>query len=264
MLLFIKTAIISGVRSRIFFGLVLFSIFLLFIVWLASGFSARHPTTLALDIGISTARLIVILISIYWVQELIAKDIETKTIIFALSYPVPRTSYIVGRFLGISILAFLSMFFVGLIIWIELQFNSLGYEQTTPVALGLPYVLVFLYQWIAVLVIIAFTVMIACLSTIPMLPLMLGLLFALISYAIGPTYDYIIYSDPELFASSKVILEKAFWVLPDLSRLDIRDWTLYGVRPDFQQVFWSTVMSVAYIFSMLLISIIVFKKREFK
>ena len=264
MLLFFKTAIFSGVRSRIFYGLVLFAFFLLFLVWLASGFSARHPTTLSLDIGISASRLILILISLYWVQELIAKDIETKNIIFALSYPVPRTSYILGRFLGIGFLALISMLFLAIIIWLEVSFVGVEYNQSTPINLGLPYLIVFIYQWVGILVIISFTVMIACLSTVPMLPLLLGLIFAVISYAIGPTFDYIIHANPDIHTSTGAILKKAFWVLPDLSRLDIRDWTLYGVKPEAIQLFWSLVMSVAYIIAMLFISILVLKHKEFK
>ena len=100
MRVFIWSAVLSGLRSHSFQLLVVLSLLIIGVAWLAANFSARHPATLALDVGISGMRAILVFMSLFWVQELIGRDIERKTVMFALSYPVPRSHYLLGRFCG--------------------------------------------------------------------------------------------------------------------------------------------------------------------
>jgi hypothetical protein len=48
------------------------------LAWLASSFSARSPATLLLDVGMSFQRIALILMAIFWVQELYYKDFKRK------------------------------------------------------------------------------------------------------------------------------------------------------------------------------------------
>ncbi len=264
---FIKTAILSGIRSRIFFGLLLFSLLILVLAWLAAHFSARHPETLALDVGISGIRLVVILLVLYWVQELFAKDIELKTVIFVLSYPVPRAHYLLGRFFGITFLSAAAIAIMGVIVALLVVFGPIeDYPGAVPVRLGLPYIMTLGYLWLAVITVIAFALMIATLSTVPMLPLLLGGAFAVMATSIGPTIDYILLApgaDPAHQVYITPILNKVIWLLPDLSRLDIRNWCLYNVRPEPLLLVYGLLMSLAYSALLLAIAINRFQGREF-
>jgi Cu-processing system permease protein len=52
-------------------------------------------------------------------------------------------------------------------------------------------------------------------------------------------------------------------VLPDLSRLDWREWSMYQLAPGAEMVFWSVTMAVAYIVLLLLAASLLFARREF-
>lgn len=263
---FLYAAILSGVRSRsiqLLFGLALAT---LGCAWLASNFSARNPTTLAMDVGISALHFIVVVMTLFWVQDLMAKDIERKSVLFLLAYPRPRSSYVLGQFLAVAVLAALAVVIIGGLLWLLLWLGPPDYRQATPVQLGWPYGLNLLYLYLGVLVVAAFAVMIATLSTTPMLPLVLGLAFSIAASAIGPTYDFLqtsVYAEEANEAELSRVLKGAMWLLPDLSRLDIRQWPLYGKAPT-ETVLWGGVCTaIGYIALMLGIGMARFQRREF-
>lgn len=266
MRVFIWSAVLSGIRSHSFQLLVILSLMLIGVAWLAANFSARHPATLALDIGLSGMRAILIFMALFWVQDLIGRDIERKTVMFALAYPVSRASYLLGRFLGIALLTGGAVLVMAGLLWVTVRFHPVAYQQITPVASGLAFWATCAYLYLSIMAVVAFSVLVATLSTTPMLPLLLGLGFAVVASSIGATLDFLLYSDLAEEAHSEQlggVLQFASFAIPDLSRLDIRDWTLYGVVPDTKQLLYPVLMAFAYIAVMLGLAINRFQAREF-
>jgi ABC-type transport system involved in multi-copper enzyme maturation permease subunit len=263
---FIWSSMLSGIRSHSFQLLVVLSLLIIGLAWLAANFSARHPETLALDVGLSGMRAILIFMTLFWVQDLIGRDIERKTVMFALSYPVPRSHYLLGRFFGIALLSAGSVAIMAAILWLTLQYKMVDYQQLTPIDTGMAYWATCLYLYISILVVAAFALLVATLSTTPMLPLLLGMGFAVVASSIGATLDFLLYSElaeEGQRESLSGLLQTASWIFPDLSRLDIRDWTLYGAQPDARQLLLPLVMAFAYIAVMLGLAVNRFQAREF-
>lgn len=233
------------------------------LVWLSSSFSARQPYTLALDLGISSIRIMLIIMGIFWIQELFAKDVEQKTIVFALSYPVSRGTYIFGRFIGVCSLLFVALSIMGLILWLLIQSVFFDYKQVTPINLGIGYIVTLIYLWLSTVCIMAFSMFVASISTVPMLSFILGIGFAIGATLIGPTLDYFVKAEPDYYQNLGPIAEKLFWLLPDLSRLDIRDWALYGQVPDTNILIYGFFMVLVYSAIMLLLANLKFSNREF-
>jgi ABC-type transport system involved in multi-copper enzyme maturation permease subunit len=263
---FIVSAVLSGLRSRsiqTLFGLALLA---LACAWLAANFSARNPTTLALDVGLSALRFITIIMVLFWVQDLFAKDIERKSVLFILAYPVPRSSFVLGQYLGIAVLAALAVLIVGSLLWLLIRVGPSEYQQATPVSLGAAYWTTLFFQYLGVMVIAAFAVLIATLSTTPMLPLVLGLAFALAATALGPTYDYLqtsVYADESQRTQLSPVIGYLMWGLPDLSRLDIRVWPLYDKVPAPATLVAGLATALGYIALSLGLAVNRFQRREF-
>lgn len=266
MRVFAWSAVLSGIRSHSFQLLVILSLLLIGAAWLAANFSARHPATLVLDIGLSGMRAILILMSLFWVQDLIGRDIERKTVMFALAYPVSRASYLLGRFLGVAALTGGAVLIMGVLLWLTVRFHPVAYQQITLVDIGLAFWASCAYLYLSIMVVVAFAVLVATLSTTPMLPLLLGLGFAVVASSIGATLDFLLYSDLAEEAQREHLggaLQIASFAIPDLSRLDIRDWALYSARPDNAQLLLPVIMASAYISIMLGLAINRFQAREF-
>jgi ABC-type transport system involved in multi-copper enzyme maturation permease subunit len=60
------------------------------------------------------------------------------------------------------------------------------------------------------------------------------------------------------------IIDAIQWVLPDLSRLDWRNWPMYGLPPDGQAVALGLVVATSYAALMLTLAVMVFTRRDFE
>jgi Cu-processing system permease protein len=263
---FIWSTVLSGVRSHSFQLLAVISLFIVGLAWLSANFSVRQPATLTLDIGLSGIRGLLVIMALFWVQDLIARDIERKTVMFALSYPVPRSHYLLGRFVGIAVLCALALAMMSSMLWLAVTFSPVDYQQLTPVHTGLAYFSTCFYLFVSVLVVVAFATVVAVLSTTPLLPLLLGIGFAILASSIGVTLDFVQMNEWAEGGQSQQLestLQWASYMVPDLGRLDIRAWTLYGSAPSTSHLVLSLLMAGGYISVMLGIGVNRFQARQF-
>jgi Cu-processing system permease protein len=155
---------------------------------------------------------------------------------------------------------------MSVLLWIAIAFNPVAYEQVHPVDTGLAYWSSFAYMTVDLWVVAAFTLLISTQSTTPMLPLLLGIAFAIATHAIGPTADFLRFSPTAEVSQQETlgpVLETALLVLPDMDRLDIRNWTLYGIMPTAAELVWPLCMALSYIGLMLAAAMMWFNRRDF-
>jgi Cu-processing system permease protein len=256
----------SGFRGRSIQGVLIFGLLLVGAAYLAASFSPRQPRTVALDVGLSGLRFSLVLFALFWVQELVAREIERRTVVLALTYPHPRVAYLVGRYLGIFGLLGLAALLLGMLLWLVVMLAGGTYDQQFPVALGLPFWLSIVGLWLDAALVAAFALCIATLSTVPMLPLALGAAFAVAGKSLGAVADYLAKGadgQEELVSQYLPVVEIIHWILPDLSRLDWRAWPMYGMYPGFETLALSTLMGIAYITLLTVLAAANFSRREF-
>ena len=256
----------SGIRGRSFQAVFFLGLALIGIAYLSGYFSPRQPRTVALDVGLSGFRFSLVLLNLFWIQELVAREIDRRTVLFSLAYPVPRGAFLLGRFLAVLVLSFLAVVMMGLLLGIAVLFAGGQYVQDFPVSMGLPYWTVLAGLWVDATVVAAFTLCMASLATVSFLPLVLGAAFAIAGKALGAALDYIgrgADGDVEMVSRFGPVLDATRWVLPDLSRLDWREWPMYGLMPKLELMGYSSLMALAYIVLMVAFAVAQFSKREF-
>jgi Cu-processing system permease protein len=266
MIQFIVSALRSGFRGRSFHAIFFFGLLLVMVAYLTGFFSPRQPKTVALDVGLSGLRFALILLSLFWVQELVGREIDRRTVIFALTYPVPRSHYIVGRYLGIVGLSAVATFILGLALWLAVILAGGDYQQEFSPVLGLPYWSAIIGVWIEVAVVTAFTLWVASLSTVPVLPLALGAAFAIGAQSLGAVRDFLARGaggDTAMAAHYGPVTNVIQWVVPDLSRLDWRLWPMYAIPPKGDEILWALLMASAYIVLLVALAAAAFSRREF-
>lgn len=266
MLQFFLSSWRSGFRNRTFLAVFALGVALVGLAYLSASFSPRQPRTVALDVGLSGVRFSLVLFAIMLVQDLVGREIDRRSVVLILSYPMPRSSYLLGRYLGVLALSAVAALILGLLLLIAVILSSLHYEQQFRVDLGWPYWVAIVGIWLDVAVVAAFALWIATLSTVAMLPLALGSIFAIAGRAAGPVVDYIAHGaegQADLAARYGPILDVVRWLLPDLSRLDWRGWPMYGVMPDVVALWLGVAMAIAYALAMIGLSMVAFSRREF-
>ncbi len=265
--IYVLGTILCGLRARSLRAVFLLGILLLGAAMLAGSFSARQPQTVVLDVGLSLLRFSLVLLAIFWIQELIAREIDRRTVIFALTYPYPRYYYLLGRYFGILLLLLIATLILSLLLGLGVVLTARNYEPLFSVSLGWAYWVTVFGVWLDVAVVTSFALWIASLSTVSILPLALGGAFAIGGRALGGVLQYLrsgADGDASLTATYLPLLNVFQWILPDLSRLDWRLWPMYGGFPGADTIGWACAMAFAYACMMLILAISSFKKREFQ
>jgi ABC-type transport system involved in multi-copper enzyme maturation permease subunit len=263
---FVFGTLLCGLRARSLQAVFALGLILIVAALLAGSFSARQPQTVVLDVGLSCLRFSLVLLGVFWIQELVAKEIDRRTVIFALTYPVPRYVYLLGRYFGILLLLAAATLIQSLLLGIATTLAGSGYQQLLPVTLGYPYWVSIFGIWLDVAVVCAFTLWISTLSTVSILPIALGASFAVSGRALGAVLQYLLAGadgDQSLTGTYLPILNVVQWVLPDLSRLDWRLWPMYGDAPEVQAVLLGVLMALSYSLAMLGLAVRSFSRREF-
>jgi Cu-processing system permease protein len=256
----------AGLRSRGIQSIMLFGFLLIGVAYLSASFSPRQPMTVALDVGLSGIRISLVLFGLFWIQELVGHEIQRRTVLFALTYPLPRGYYILGRYLGILGLLAIAALLFGMLLWVVVLNSGGGYEQWSAVAPGVPYWLTVFGLWIDAAVVAAFALWIASLSTVSILPLALGLAFAVGGKSLGAVAEYLAKgADGDMnIMSLAPIIDAIQWFLPDLSRLDWRAWPMYGIAPEMTAMLLGALLAVSYIALLVSLAVFAFSRREFQ
>lgn len=266
MLEFIVSGLRSGIRGRSVQGAFVLGLALIVVAYLAAGFSPRQPRTVALDIGFSGVRFTLVFLSLFWVQDLVTREIDRKIILHSLSLPVSRGAFLFGRYLAVMGLVVLTSCILALSLMLAVLLASPNYDQEFGVNLGFPFWLTLVGIVLDVAVVAAVALALATVSTVAMLPLLVGAAFAIGGKALGAAVDYMTGGaggDQELLDSVGPWLDLVRWLIPDLSRLDWRDWPLYGVVPAFDAIAWAVVMAAAYVALVLGLGWRALDRREF-
>lgn len=266
MLQFWISGLRAGLRGKSIYSVLLMGVALLFVAYLSGSFSPRQPRTVALDMGLSGVRITLVLLNLFWIQELLAKEIDRKSVLFSLTYPVSRPAYLLGRYLSVLTMSALATVVFGLALLIAVTLSGGGYQQDFPVNLGLPLVATLAGQLVDVSVVAAFALCISTVSSVPVMSIATGLAFALGGKALGATMDYLgagADNDQQLVATYGPLIEGIRWVLPDLSRLDWRNWPMYGAPLHSDAVTASLAMAGTYALIMLGLASWAIRRREF-
>lgn len=266
MLAFFLSGVRSGLRGRSFQAVLILGFLLVGVAYLSSGFSPRQPRTVALDIGLSGIRITLVLLCLFWIQELVAREVERKTILHSLAYPAMRGTFVVGRYLAVLALVSLAAFALGLSLLGAVAMASAGYSQEFAVLLGYPYWITLAGIVLDVAVVAAFGTALGTVSTVSVLPLAVGLAFAIGAKALGATLDYIAQGadgDTRIMTVFGPAVGIVRWLVPDLSRLDWRNWPMYGLAPDRAEMGWATLAALSYAAILLTAGVTYFSRREF-
>lgn len=256
----------AGVRSHSFRALVLLSLVLMGMAYFSGTLSGRHPQTVALDVGLSGIRLLVVLLLLFWVQDLLGKEIDKKTVFIALSYPVSRSAYLLGRYAGIVCMIALAIGVMGLAVYGIVSISGEGYRQSFAVQFGARYLLVLLFILLDVMTIAAFALLISSFASSALIPFVIGAAFAFAARSFGTVLAFLLDKQGEGADIAHIyapLMRAIGVVFPDLGQLDIRELVLYGAPVAWSELAWSAAHALAYSGVLLVAACYLFSRREF-
>jgi len=256
---------LEGVRSRFFYGLFLVALLLFSTAYALSNLFPRDVVKVAVDMSLGTASLVGLILTLFWGTELLAKDLEKRTIHMVLAKAVSRSEYIVGKFAGLAVLIVVSMLllaaFASLAVWaVDVLTEDLYGVVHWPVFL-LSLAMTTLMCWLVASVIFFFSSFVS--STF----LALGL--TLVVYLIGQSVEEIRQliqagaEGVEFNPMFTAIVTVAYYVFPNLAVFNFKTQAAHGLPVSAPTVVWSALYGVLYTSVMIASSAWLFRRREF-
>lgn len=255
----------EGLRHRILYGTVVFALFLTAFAVLISGLYMRDISKVILDICLSAVDLCGLLIPFFLAINLLSGDIEKRTIYSLLARPISRTHYIIGKFLGLSLLTALLMGILTIATLAAVTIATYIYPAHFFSTVSISTILICSLFSLLGIIVLNSTVMLWCSITTSSF---LAFMLTVATYMIGQSIEDLVrfMSVPiegvDISPLVQEIVMVALYIFPNLARFDLKAQAVYGVETSFNELATLVMYAVAYATSALIIAIIVFRRRD--
>lgn len=242
------------VRDRILYIIGFYALVLAVASRALPEYAASTEDKMFLDVGIAAMSAISVIVAIFIGTGLVNKEIEKRTILLLIAKPVSRGELITGKFLGLSAVLAVLIVSMTAIYLLFLQVENIPYSM--------PSILIasaFLLLQLAVMAAVAITFGVFTSSL-----LAVALTFAV--YLMGNiTQNLVQLSRMSRNPVMESITQGLYLILPDLSRLDLKNDAVYGLAaiPGMSTLLGNAAYGLIYITMLLAIAIFIFSRREF-
>ncbi len=264
MLNIIQITLIGIIRDRVFHGIIALGILLLFIPSAAS-LSMRQVTELSITLSLSLISFILLLLSVFLGATSIWKDMERRYTYSVLSLPISRSSYFLGRFLGIAIFLSLTSIVLGGVACLMIKFSSGIYPSDRLIVWNL-LILAILFATLKYIIMLGVAMFLSTVSTSFFLPIFGTICIFIASGVSQQVYEYV--NSPEgsqaISPVMKPIVSMIYYLLPNLAGFDLKVNAIYSIVPSHNGIVLTLVYFCAYTAILLGSSTLLFNQREMK
>ena len=255
----------EALRHRVVYGVVLFALLFNVTAVMISGLFMRDILKITLDICLSVVSVGGLLVPFFLAINLLSGDIEQRTIYTILARPASRGTYILGKFIGLGLLASLIIgiltFTTLLAVWGATQIYPEHFFESLSV---LSIILSSLMTLLGILTLNSIVVLWCCVTTSSFL----ATLLTLATYIVGQTVEDLVHfisvqmPGVEISPAVKAILHITMYIFPNLAAFDFIQQAAHGLVINFQEVFLVTAYGGAYMTVILFVAVLYFNKRD--
>jgi len=240
------------IRDKVLYNLVFFAIGLLLLSVIVSQWSVGQESKILKDFGLSIITLFGLLIAIFIGIGLVFKEIDKKTIYAILSKPVERYKFIIGKYLGLGLTLLLNFVVMAAGFLIVLWF----FEGRLDFYL-LPAIVLIFFE---MLIVIAFSILFSSFTNPT-----LSAIFSLFIFISGHFVADFKAAGTELQSTSmNVLLKILYYVLPNFEKFNIKGEVVHRLSYDTSMIYYALLYGTFYVVCILLISVVIFQRRNFK
>ena len=238
------------IKSRILYNVLLLGISLLVVTYVAFSFTYGEASRVALDFGLGMLSISSVGIAIFIGVGLLSKEIENRTVYMIVSRPAPRYTFILGKILGLTCVLVLNILLLAALTLA--CYLTLGGELYPIISYA---ILFTIFESILVLLVVSLVSLVMS----PTMSVLITIVIYISGHAIGEAK---MTQFANHFPSLMKLLDFYQFVLPAFTKLNIKDYVLYKQTIGFDYIFSTLSYSVIYSMFLVLLSIIVFEKKN--
>jgi ABC-2 type transport system permease protein len=238
------------IKSKIITLSFLTAFIVLILTYIASEFSYGNAQKISIDFGLGASSLLSVAFSLFLGVNLVYKEIEMRTVYIALSRPVTRSAFILGKIMGMSLVLFLNILIINISSLVMYLINNGGINEVIILAI----LFTFIESLIVLLVVIAFSLI---------TNQVLSVIYTIVIYVMGHAIPHVF----ELpFVKNNIFLEKFLvglsYIMPNLDKINLKGYVIYNESLSLGTYVQLFSYSSIYCLGLLIIVKIIFDKKE--
>lgn len=255
----------EGLRQRLLYGVLVFSLLLIFFAILISGLFMRDILKILLDICLSAVSLGGLLVPFFLSINLLAGDIEKRTIYTLLSRNISRNSYILGKFLGLALLTGIVVAVLTgatlLATWLATLIYPAHFFQNFSIY---PIFLSSFFAFLGIQVLNSAVFLWCSVTTSSFL----ATLLTLCTYFIGHSVEDVVrfmslnIKGVEIALQTELTAKLALYTFPNLAAFDLKQQAVYSSSISLYESSILCIYGLSYIVLMLFLTSIFFRRRD--
>jgi ABC-type transport system involved in multi-copper enzyme maturation permease subunit len=254
----------EGIRNRILIGILFFAIVLCAANLVITSMFAFDLGKVAVDVGLSIISIAGLIIIFFLGINLLAKDLDKKTIYMVLSRPLSRWQYVIGKFMGLGLLILASIMILGAFASGSVKLSMLNAPSYIPPNFSWS---IFAAALVFALISLLITMSLALLFTCATSSSFLAMIMTAGSYFIGQNIELVakMYHTAGVDSGNRLfgkLLEIIAWIFPNLAAFDLKTTAAYGLPLTASQLVWPGIYGISYIGLILILTIFIFQRRE--
>ncbi|MCX7945292.1 MAG: ABC transporter permease [Deltaproteobacteria bacterium] len=244
----------ESIRNKILIGVLLFSVLIIISTMALVQLTIGQWMKITVDIGMGAISLFGNLMAVFLGINLVAKEIDRKTVYTIVSKPIKRYEFIISKYIGLLITIFINVALMFVILLIILKYY-ISYE--------VPYIgtiQAFYLLLLEFMIISAIAIFFSTFST-PIMSAAFSITFWFIGHLLSDLKFWSMKSESEGF---KLLINTVYYLLPDLELLNLKSNIVYQITVDMKYILWVSCYALMYSVLLIAASIVVFEKRDFK
>ena len=250
----------EAIRDRILYNLLFFALFMIAVSLLLATLTVGEQSKIIIDIGLGSINIFGALIAIFLGIGLIIKEIEKKTIYNILSKPVPRYQFITGKYIGLLITIMVNVAIMGAGLYLILIINELRWGHDI-FNINFDIWKAIYMIFIELMVVTAIALMFSTFSSSSTL----SAIFTIAAYIIGHlTEELKLLGDKFPGTYMKGAVNFFYYLLPNLDNFNVKGKVVHGIYVSPSYMIMVTLYAILYVCAVLIISGVIFQRRDFK
>jgi Cu-processing system permease protein len=255
----------ESVRDKVLYNLVLFAVVLMGASYLIGQLTAGQDVKIIKDLGLSATAVFGLFIAVFIGIGLVSKEVERRSVYALLAKPIHRYQLVLGKYCGLVLTLTVNVAVMAAALYLVLAYMGHGVSLEVMRAWDAPALDPALLKAVA-LILVELTLVTAIalfFSTFSTPILSAALTFGV--YVIGHfSSDLRNFQDVVDSPATARLARGLYWVLPNLAQFDVKADVVHGRVVPLGYLAMTTGYAALYISMLLVISVFVFSRRDFK
>ena len=255
----------ESVRDKVLYNLVLFALLLIGSSYLLGQLTAGQDIKIIKDLGLAATSLFGLFIAVFIGIGLVSKEVERRSVYSLLAKPIRRSQLVIGKYCGLTLTLAVNVSVMAAALYGLLAYMAWGTSVDQVAAWDAPALDPALMKaigliFVELMLVTAIAMFFSTFST-PML----SAAFTFGLYVAGHfSADLRNFQGIVTSPMAARLVRGLYWVLPNLAQFDVKDRVVHGVAVSSGYLALSIAYAAVYITALLVVSVAIFSRRDFK